>query len=239
MGTPVHGVDRVGPGPSGSDPAKSRRGVPPLLCPNQVVTSKGSLKGQNAMILRSCTYVSLLLVLSAITPQTASAAEDNASAVLADCTMPDLPAAAVDSCLERVRVVDETNPSPQLQSLEAQLEQREAGPHTARRQPGPPRAAANPMSSDTTRYDTQPMVVENPHYLPPEAAEPDQNRPAATEESAIAMPDERGGEEEQGSVQTGAERPPAGINDDQPPIADPPDGATSRDLPSDPPDDQQ
>ena len=51
--------------------------------------------------------------------------EDDATRILADCGHPGLDSAALDSCLERVRVMEETTPSSQLQSLEADLERRE------------------------------------------------------------------------------------------------------------------
>lgn len=47
------------------------------------------------------------------------------------------------------------------------------------------------------------------------------------------------GGEEQRTVDSGADRPPPGINEDQPPVADPPDSTASRDEDSDPPNDMQ
>ncbi len=49
---------------------------------------------------------------------------DNAASVMADCGQLDLPDDSVDRCLERARLVDESHPSPQLQTLEVQLERR-------------------------------------------------------------------------------------------------------------------
>jgi hypothetical protein len=74
-----------------------------------------------------------------------------------------------------------------------------------------------------TPYQPQPSVVESDRQLQPNAAEPDQTRSAAADVPATRMPDERYRDEGQSSVYTGAEQPPAGINDDQPPVADPPD----------------
>jgi hypothetical protein len=158
--------------------------------------------------------------------------------VLADCGSADLADSQVDSCLERARVLDETDPSPQLQSLEAQLEQRATGQRMVRHEPRPLQAPSNPAASDPAPYATQPTVVESEHDLPPAAAEPDQNSSATSDAPATAMPDERSSDEEQGSVDAEADRPPPGINDDQPPMADPPDSETSRDE-SDSPDDPQ
>lgn len=53
----------------------------------------------------------------------ACAQQDSLDSVMADCGGR-IPPRLVDSCLERVRVLDETNPSPQLQALEAQLSSR-------------------------------------------------------------------------------------------------------------------
>ena len=142
------------------------------------------------------------------------------------------------SCLERARVLDETDPSPQLQSLEAQLEQRETGHRTVRHDPTPLQPQSNSATSDPAPESAQPTIVESDHPLAPAAAEPDQSRSAASDAPAAAMPDERNSDEERGSIDTGADRPPAGINDNQPPVTDPPDSETPRDL-SDPPDEPQ
>lgn len=62
-------------------------------------------------------------------PLAAAADGSNAAKVISECGAPDLPQASLDSCLERVRVLEETEPSSGLQALEASLEQREsAGP---------------------------------------------------------------------------------------------------------------
>jgi hypothetical protein len=191
------------------------------------------------MSLRSVTCASLLLFLSAAAAPAVLAAEDQTSSVLADCGSGDLPYSQVDSCLERVRVLDETDPSPQLESLEAQLESRETGPRAARQQPRPPQSSANSEPSGMTPYQSQPTVVQSGQELPADAAEPDQSRTAASEVPTTVMPDERRSDEERGSIDTGSDRPPPGINEDQPPVADPPDGDTSRDEIADPPDDQR
>lgn len=175
------------------------------------------------MISRSCTRVSLALLLSALATPAVFAAEDQASTVVADCGAADLPDSQVDSCLERARVLDETNPSPELQSLEAQLEQRATGKRRASRESRTLQSPAGSASSDMTPYQPQPSVVESDRELPADAAEPDQTRSAAAEVPATRMPDETYRDERRSSVEAGAEQPPAGINDDQPPVADPPD----------------
>jgi hypothetical protein len=189
------------------------------------------------MFWRFWTCSTILLLLCTVGVSTAGAAEDSASAVLADCGSADLPTAQVDSCLERVRVLDETDPSAQLQSLEAQLEQRESGHHTASRQPRALSGSPGQASSDLQPYSGQPTVVESEPNLPPAAAEPDQDRSAAGEEPAAPARDRSGSDEGRETINTGADRPPAGINDDQPPVADPPDSETPHDEDRDPPGD--
>ncbi|HEX3665858.1 MAG TPA: hypothetical protein VHU23_11560 [Rhizomicrobium sp.] len=192
------------------------------------------------MIWRSGACASLLLLLSSGEAPSVRAAEDNASAVLSDCSAPDLPQSAMDSCLERVRVLDETDPSAQLQSLEAQLEQRETGKRTARSQPRSLEPGAGPAPVETMPDRSQPTVVESEHYLPPAAAEPDQGRSAANAGPAPEASDERDSSYgQQRWVEPGADRPPPGINDDQPPVADPPDNEAPQDRSSETSDDPQ
>ena len=50
--------------------------------------------------------------------------KDALAKLTTDCGAVDLAEASVDSCLERARVLDETNPSPDVEVLEAKLEQR-------------------------------------------------------------------------------------------------------------------
>lgn len=88
----------------------------------------------------------LIVPLTFIPPFCASAAEDSdASRLVAECSAPDLPQSSIDSCLERVRVREETDPSPELQSLEATLERGEKGGATHSMLNGPA-AAPNEVS---------------------------------------------------------------------------------------------
>ena len=57
-------------------------------------------------------------------PAYAADADDTAAEVMRDCGGDSLPRDQVSSCLERARVLDQSSPSPELQSLEAKLEQR-------------------------------------------------------------------------------------------------------------------
>jgi hypothetical protein len=90
-----------------------------------------------------------------------------------------------------------------------------------------------------TPYESQATVVESERELPADAAEPNESLTASREVPATAPPDERHGYNEREAIDTGADRPPPGINDDQPPVADPPDSDTQRDEAADPPDDQR
>lgn len=48
--------------------------------------------------------------------------DDTLKALVADCSGPDVKSSDVDSCLERARAMGESDPSPQLQGLTANLE---------------------------------------------------------------------------------------------------------------------
>jgi hypothetical protein len=69
----------------------------------------------------------LIVPLLCIWPLSAGADDGEAARLISECSAPDLPQASVDSCLERVRVLEETDASSQLQTLEATLSQRESG----------------------------------------------------------------------------------------------------------------
>jgi hypothetical protein len=93
----------------------------------------------------------------------AAPAPDSADSVLKDCGAASLPPDQVDSCLERTRVLDETNPSPALQSLEVKLSQMEAKqpPRTLNASAPPP-----PDQSDEVQ-----------EVGPPDTPPPDQVKP--------------------------------------------------------------
>ncbi|HLY07293.1 MAG TPA: hypothetical protein VKR31_16220 [Rhizomicrobium sp.] len=75
----------------------------------------------------------LVASLLCIWPIAANADSADVEKLATECGVPDLPRASLDSCLERVRVLEETDPSPQLQTLEASLEQRESAAPTRTR----------------------------------------------------------------------------------------------------------
>jgi hypothetical protein len=180
------------------------------------------------MIWRSPAVLSLLLLLWAPAAPTAIAAGDSASSVLADCGAPDLAASVVDSCLERARVLDETDPSPQLESLEAALEAR-----AGKGQPAPPGQPADAQASGPPAELVAPDA-ENPVAdsgtasadAGPQSGTVEAERELPTSQAPVASP-----APEDASPQ--ADQPPPGIDDDQPPIADPPDSDASP-APDDP-----
>jgi hypothetical protein len=70
------------------------------------------------------TWLSLMLVALAVPVGAACCSPkspDSEQAILADCDRGDLPDSAVDTCLERARVMQETDSSPKLDSLIATL----------------------------------------------------------------------------------------------------------------------
>jgi len=71
--------------------------------------------------------LAVLLLASAAVPTAAVARDGDVDAFMSDCGGVDLAPSAIDSCLERARVLDETAPSPEVQSVEASLEQRKSG----------------------------------------------------------------------------------------------------------------
>jgi hypothetical protein len=65
----------------------------------------------------------LLLALSFGTPAVAQN-NDDADKIMNDCSDSDLPPEVVDYCLRRVHGLNETNPTPDSEALEAQLQRR-------------------------------------------------------------------------------------------------------------------
>lgn len=102
------------------------------------------------------TLAALLLAGSA----TAAQAPDSAASVLHDCSAANLPPDTVDSCLERTRVLDESNPDPALRSLEVKLSQMEAKQ--------PPRALGQNAAPPPPQQDDVEEVA------PPDTPPPDQ-----------------------------------------------------------------
>jgi hypothetical protein len=163
-----------------------------------------------------------LLLFCAPAPSAFAGDGDDATSIMADCGGSDLPASAVDACLERARVLDETDPSAELQSLEARLEERETMPATrGRTNPAAPPQPSNPGSGYEARGSDS-GVSEPGEGLQPDAAEPDRES-AATRDPRSG--DVAGSDNPQPSdnVDSGGPSAEPDLDDDEPPVADPPD----------------
>jgi hypothetical protein len=86
-------------------------------------------------------------------PMVVCADEDPVAKLISDCGAADLSQESLDSCLERVRVLEETDPSPQLQTLEATLEQRESGRPV--RTPAPRVVEVAPEANTTAQEESE------------------------------------------------------------------------------------
>ncbi|MGH6887938.1 MAG: hypothetical protein ACREHF_01870 [Rhizomicrobium sp.] len=156
---------------------------------------------------------------------------DTTSAVMSDCSSPGLSAASVDSCLERVRILEETDSAPGLASLEARLEARvaqdhepvgpvpagsaavEVRPYAA---PGSPDANAGPAEEARQTATDAPRTLQTEE---PPAPSADDSAAGNTAQDRVAPDDQA--PDDWGAA---ADSPPPDISpDDEPPIADPPD----------------
>jgi hypothetical protein len=63
-------------------------------------------------------------LLASAVPAFAAPGDDTPAEVMRDCGGASLPRDQVSSCLERARVIDQSDPSAEMESLEAKLEQR-------------------------------------------------------------------------------------------------------------------
>ena len=98
------------------------------------------------------TFTIILLACGALP---ACSQEDESQKIIAECSDP--PPQAVDSCLERARVEEETNPSPELQTLVAKLIQRQIQLSESAQ---PPAIEAPPTEEDhgVTSYNVAPSL---------------------------------------------------------------------------------
>jgi hypothetical protein len=182
-----------------------------------------------------------ILVLSGATSRALAAAHDgDVAQLMSECGAPDLADMAIDPCLERVRVVDETNPSPQLQSLEARLEERKSGKHAGTSHAEPPPATGQPRSAESDSappgmFDKSVEVPSHPVMGEVDEAAPPPDKDLGSPGAGPSNVD-RGGvasESAAGDVpEFGSGHPASGADiDDEPPIADPPDQAYPSDDP--------
>lgn len=118
-----------------------------------------------------------------IWPMAANADDGEAAKLIAECSAADLPQTSLDSCLERVRVLEETDSSPPLQTLEATLEQRASGRPVRTRAtaaPAPRTAEAAPTPNEISEAESE----QAPSFSQPE--QPDSSAPR----SGVALEDE-------------------------------------------------
>ena len=159
-------------------------------------------------------YTKLLLVvpLLAFGPLNARADDPETAKLASECSAPDLPQSGLDSCLERVRVREETEPSAQLQALEATLEQRESG--------RPTHAETATTSPRAIEVAPEPMAPDGPVAQDQSAPEPNEvpGSPVAQDQSAAPVV----------GLDSPAERSGAEL-EDEPPVADAPDAPAETD----------
>lgn len=152
----------------------------------------------------------------------ASAAEGDMDALIRDCSHPGLSGMQRDACLERVRVFEETTPSPKLQSLEAQLE---SADRPAESRPG---SRAQPSMRDRAQTAELPPP-ETPRGLRDGAAEPDgpaTAQPRSLQGGTTAMETEHRASPPQDDPEGDTQLFGPDV-DDEPPVADPPDSMSN------------
>ncbi len=109
----------------------------------------------------------------------AIAQDDDTQAIIDQCSNP-LPD-AVDACLERARVAEETRPDKDLQQLVAHLIELEA------RAPTPPQDGNSPATSGVASDDNAAPAIDTAE---PQAPEPDNSKsPDAPPDEQAAPPD--------------------------------------------------
>lgn len=165
----------------------------------------------------------------AVPAAAASATGDSEQSVLADCGHSGLAASAVDSCLERARILDETTPSPQIESLIARIEVDPTGRsenpepvasgigHTAAEAAAisPSEASSSPRSLGASADETPASpAVGAEETLPPDAMMTDDDDMPPVDD---AFPQASGSDEE-GSPADDRD------DDDGPPVDDAPNG---------------
>lgn len=90
--------------------------------------------------------------------------DDDLKSLMADCGKPDVDLSDINGCLERARELSETAPSPQLQSLTAQLERRaENGDSPERAPAATPAPPAGPTATTAQGDPPAGRPDSNPH----------------------------------------------------------------------------
>lgn len=153
--------------------------------------------------------------------------DDTTASILRDCGGT-LSGRTLDSCLERARVADQTDPSPDIAALLARLEQQ------AKAEDGTP-SASSPPPRNPPPYAAP--DDEEPGYGPPDNGPPDQGPPPYDDDEYGPPPPDNG----PGAGPYDQDQPEAAPDDDYP-RASPDDGPDDEgqpppDLPDPPPGD--
>ncbi len=157
------------------------------------------------------------LLLASAMPAAAAPADDTAAEVLRDCGGNSLPRDQVSSCLERARIVDQSNPSPAIQSLEAKLEQRVRAEADEGVAPAPPlgnQAGNDDRDSQDQGYDPDDNGPPDEDLGPGDHGQSDEDMSPDDQ----GPPDQDMGPDDRGSQSAAPD------DDDEPPVDDGEDG---------------
>jgi hypothetical protein len=169
------------------------------------------------------------LLLASAMPAAAAPADDTAAEVLRDCGGNSLPRDQVSSCLERARIVDQSNPSPAIQSLEAKLEQRVRAETDEGVAPAPPlgnQAGNDDRDSQDQGYDPDDNGPPDEDLGPGDHGQSDEDMSPDDQ----GPPDEDSGPDDQGPPDQDmgpddrGSQSAAPDDDDEPPVDDGEDG---------------
>lgn len=140
-----------------------------------------------------CFFAALGLAAIAVAPA-AAGDDDDYKSLMADCDKPDVERSDIRDCMERARVMDETQPSPQLQRLLTQLERRseDLGDGDSSKSPKPtasgaPHTLLGAMPSQVMPVRSNSTVDET---IEPEVVVPDDDVPTEKEGVPAAAPTE-------------------------------------------------
>lgn len=169
--------------------------------------------------------MSAVLCVAAVPTTALSAAGETEQAILSDCGGARLAASVVDICLERARILDETNPSPRIESLIARLETDATG-----RSEGSPGSAVTDQAPDAERSTGVSQARSLPRPLEGGAAvasAPDRAKDARSADQA--GDDDDGPPIDDASPSAGGSSDQEGVgvdngdsDDDEPPVDDAP-----------------
>lgn len=190
---------------------------------NIVYDVKAFIPGDDSMkrLHYAGTFAAVLLAFA--TPAAGAPGDDTAADVLRDCGRSNLPRDEVSTCLERARLVDLSNPTPEIQSLVARLEQRARNEPEDGAMPPPPPPPPDRMDEDN--QDRGGQGYDRDYGPDDEDMGPDDQGPPDDEDMSPddqGPPDEDMGPDDEGPPSAA----PPSDDDDVPPVddsEDPPD----------------